>query len=289
MALDHAVLVREWAQILLALMLLVGLKTVLVLGAALLLKAPLRIAIHLGFLLSQGSEFAFVILAMPVIQTALGAELSAILLTAIAASLALTPTLALWGNRIAKGLAGRARAAASDTAAQIAPVIISGMGEIGRRVADAMEAHGIAYSAVEMDHERFIRANADGYPVAFGDAADLRLMETLEIARRRTIVVTIVRYEISRDLTPILQQRYSHLMRFIAVENDEDRKRFEALGMRAVVNRSHPRGIDLAAAVLSAHGVGAHKILAWMRRQQEEAGGRGRLARLGNGVEIPGS
>jgi len=144
------------------------------------------------------------------------------------------------------------------------------MGEIGRRVADAMEAHGIAYSAVEMDHERFIRANADGYPVAFGDAADLRLMETLEIAQRRMIVVTIVRYEISRDLTPILQQRYSHLMRFIAVENDEDRKRFEALGMRAVVNRSHPRGLDLAAAVLRAHGVGAHKILAWMRRQQEE-------------------
>ncbi len=265
-------LVRDWMQILLAVMLLLGLKTALVIGAALFLKMPLRVAIQLGFLLSQGSEFAFVILAMPAIQTALGAEPSAILLTAVAVSLALTPALSLWGNRIAKGLAGRVLAAASDTSviAPIAPVIIFGMGEIGRRVADALEAHAIGYLAIEMDHERFIRANADGYPVAFGDAGDLRLMETFEIAERPTIVITIVRYEISRDLTPILQQRYPHLTRFIAVENDEDRKRFEALGMRAVVNRSRPRGLDLAAAVLGAHGVSDDKVHAWMQRQQEE-------------------
>jgi monovalent cation:proton antiporter-2 (CPA2) family protein len=282
MTLDPALLVRDWAQILLVLLLLLGLKTALVLGAALSLKASLRLAIQLGFLLSQGSEFAFVILAMPAIQTALGVEPSAILLTAIAASLALTPVLSIWGNGIAKRLAGRTLAAASATpvTAPVAPVIIFGMGEIGRRVADALEAHAIGYSAIEMDHDRFIRANADGYPVAFGDAGDLRLMETFEIAARPTIVITIVRYEVSRDLTPILQQRYPHLTRFIAVENDEDRDRFEALGMRAVVNRSHPRGLDLAAAVLDTHGVSAEKIHAWMLRQQEEAFTRAVPAKL---------
>jgi CPA2 family monovalent cation:H+ antiporter-2 len=286
MTLDHAVLVRDWMQILLALMLLLGLKTVLVIGAALFLKMPLRVAIQLGFLLSQGSEFAFVILAMPAVQAALGAEPSAVLLTAVAVSLALTPALSLWGNRIAKGLAGRTLAAGSDAQviAPIAPVIIFGMGEIGRRVADALEAHAIGYSAIEMDHERFIRANADGYPVAFGDAGDLRLMETFEIAERPTIVITIVRYEISRELTPILQQRYPHLTRFIAVENDKDRERFEALGMRAVVNRSQPRGLDLAAAVLAAHGVSDDKIHAWMQRQQEELLAEGAPVSLAGGV-----
>jgi monovalent cation:proton antiporter-2 (CPA2) family protein len=287
MTLDPALLARNGVQVLLALLLLIGLKTVLVLGAALLLRAPLRVAVQLGFLLSQGSEFAFVILAMPAIKTALGVEPSAILLTAIAASLALTPVLSLWGNHIAKRLAGRALAVASDTpvTAPIAPVIIFGMGEIGRRVADALEAHAIGYTAIEMDHDRFIRANADGYPVAFGDAADLRLMETFEIAERPTIVITIVRYEISRDLTPILRQRYPHLARFIAVENDEDRRRFEALGMRAVVNRSQPRGIDLAAAVLGAHGVSDDRVHAWMQRQQEEAFAVAPLAKLaGEGI-----
>lgn len=272
MALNTQVLVREWEQILAALILLVGLKTTLVLAAALALKAPLKTALQLGFLLSQGSEFAFVIFAMPVMQNALGPELSAILISVVAASLALTPMLSAWGNRIAKRLASRSLAASRETPVmrQIAPVVIFGMGEIGRRVADGLEAHGIDYVAIEMDHDRFISANADGYAVAFGDAADLRLMETFEISRRPSIVISIVRYEISRDLTPIMRERYPHLTRFIAVDSDEDKKKFDILGMRAVVNRSVPRGIDLACAVLRAHGVSDDKVHAWMRRQQEQ-------------------
>jgi len=58
----------------------------------------------------------------------------------------------------------------------LAPVVVVGMGDAGRCVADGLEAHGIGYDAVEMDPERFAAANADGYPVAFGDAGDLRLI-----------------------------------------------------------------------------------------------------------------
>jgi hypothetical protein len=55
------------------------------------------------------------------------------------------------------------------------------------------------------------------------------------------------------------------------VDNDEDRVRFEALGMRAVINRSTPRGLELAAAVLRAQGIDEDGIRAWMQRQQERA------------------
>jgi hypothetical protein len=55
------------------------------------------------------------------------------------------------------------------------------------------------------------------------------------------------------------------------VDDDEERARFEALGMRAVVNRSTPRGLELAAAVLRVQGVEEDRIGAWMQRQQERA------------------
>jgi len=145
------------------------------------------------------------------------------------------------------------------------------MGEVGRRVADGLEAHGIPYTAIEMDHDRFIKANADGYAVAFGDPADLRLMETMQISQRPTLVITIPRYEVSRDLSPIVRERYPGLTRFVAVDSDEEKARFDALGARAVVDRSIPKGIDLAAAVLLAHGIGEDKVSEWMRRQQEQA------------------
>jgi Trk K+ transport system NAD-binding subunit len=145
------------------------------------------------------------------------------------------------------------------------------MGEVGRCVADALEANGLRYDAVEMNYERFLAASADGYRVAFGDLGDIRLMETLAMAERSTVVVTIVRYELSKALTPIMRDRYPNLIRFIAVDNEDDRARFEAIGMRAVVNRSVPQGIDLAAAVLRSQGVNESKIVAWMRREQERA------------------
>jgi len=150
-------------------------------------------------------------------------------------------------------------------------VVVFGMDEVGRCVADALEANGVPYDAVEMDYDRFLAASADGYPVAFGDLGDIRLMETLGMAMRRAVVVTIVRFELSNALTPIMRDRYPHLSRFIAVESEEDRARFESIGMRPIVNRSAPRGLDLAAELLRSQGVADEKVRAWMRREQERA------------------
>jgi CPA2 family monovalent cation:H+ antiporter-2 len=231
--------------------------------------------VQLGFLLAQGSEFAFVIMAMPAMRSALGEAAVGVIITGIAASLALTPTLAALGNSVARTL--RRRSTAGVPAGEITPratiasVVVFGMGDVGRCVADGLEANEVPYDAVEMDYDRFLAASADGYPVAFGDIGDVRLMETLAMAARSAVVVTLVRYEVSNALTPIMRDRYPNLIRFIAVDSDEDRARFEAIGMRAVVNRSTPRGVDLAAAVLRAEGIDEDRIRAWMQRQQERA------------------
>jgi CPA2 family monovalent cation:H+ antiporter-2 len=275
MSLSVDILFQEWRNILWVLVLLIAFKAVLISVAAFILHTPLRVAIQLGFLLSQGSEFAFVILAIPSLQEALGAGTAAVLITAVAASMALTPSLTNLGYWVAKRLANRTLAAqqtaATPLSASLAPVIIFGMGEVGRCVADGLEAHSIAYTAIEMDHERFIKANADGYSVAFGDAGDLRLMETFQIAQRPMIVVTVVRYEVSEGLTPIVRERYPHLARFVAVESDEEKRQFAELGMHPVINRSIPKGLDLAAAVLKAHHVSNEKIAVWMQQRQNQA------------------
>ncbi len=91
-----------------------------------------------------------------------------------------------------------------------------------------------------MDHARFIKANADGYPIAFGEAGNLQLMETFQFAQRPTIV----RYEISKTLTPTVRERYPQLIRLIrlvAVKSEKEWHRFAVLGMHPVVNRVSPK------------------------------------------------
>jgi CPA2 family monovalent cation:H+ antiporter-2 len=89
---------------------------------------------------------------------------------------------------------------------------------------------------------------------------------------------------VSNALTPIMRDRYPNLTRFIAIDSEEDKARFEALGMRAVVNRSTPRGLDLAAAVLRAWGVDEGKVGAWMQRQQERSLGPESTPRIPGGM-----
>ena len=148
---------------------------------------------------------------------------------------------------------------------------VFGMDAVGRSVADALEAHEVPYEAIEMDYDRFLAASADGYPVAFGDLGDIRMMETFATSKRAAVVVAIVRYELSQALMPVLRERYPDLIRFVAVEGAEDEARFEAIGMRPVVDRSVPRGLDLAAAVLRSQAIDDERIRAWMQRQQERA------------------
>ena len=275
MSLDWRVLLENWFGVLAFLLALIASKTLLIAAAARVLGWSTPGAVQLGFLLAQGSEFAFVIVAMPSIRAALGEVAVGVILTGVAISMALTPALADLGNRVARMLRQRAEAPASatqgSTDSAIAPVVVFGMDEVGRTVVDALMENGVAFDAVEMDYDRFLAASADGYPVAFGDVGDIRLMATLHMGERSTVVVTVVRYELSKALTPIVSDRYPKLARFIAVDGEGDRERFASLGMRPVVNRSIPRGIDLAAAVLRAQNVSEVQIQEWMRRRQERA------------------
>jgi len=275
MSLDWRILVGHWAEILVFLFALITIKAVLVSAVARVFGWSMPGSVQLGFLLAQGSEFVFVIIAMPMVRETLGEGFVGVVITGIAASLVITPTLATLGNRLARVLRRRIPDSVStDTplsSVTTAPLLVFGMGDVGRMVVDALEAHDLPYDAIEMDHDRFLAASADGYLVAFGDPGDVRLMETLGFAEREVAVVTIVRYELAKALMPVMRDRYPNLTRFIAVDTDEDKVRFEAVGMWPVVNRSVPRGIDTAAAVLRSPRVDEAKIQAWMQRQQERA------------------
>jgi len=275
MSLDWRILLAHWAEILIFLVALVMIKALLVAVAARIFGWSTPGSVQLGFLLAQGSEFIFVIIAMPTVRESLGETTVGIVITGVAVSLACTPGLAAFGNSLARRLRQRSAVAVPSSEitpqATIAPVIVFGMDEVGRTVADALEAHAVPYDAFDGNYDRFLAASADGYPVAFGDPGDVRLMETLAYAERDAIVITNPRYEVAEALKPIMQDRYPKLTRFISIDSDKDRIRYEELGLYPVVNRSFPRGIDLAAAVLHSQEIDEEKIQEWMRRQQERA------------------
>jgi CPA2 family monovalent cation:H+ antiporter-2 len=272
MKLDPGMLVANLPAVVAAVVALLVAKTALVIVAARINGWSRPGSIQLGFLIGQGSEFALVVLAAPGVASALGPEAVALLVAVVAVSLAVTPVWARTGLALAKRVAKRGRApgeAPKPKAAEDRPILLFGMNDVGRLAADALRAHGVPHVAIEVDPDRFLAATADGYSVTYGDPADLRLMDAIGGTRARAVALAVPRYDISRELTPIVRERYPGLGRFVAVTDEADRDRHAALGMNAIITRGLPRGIEFAAELPRFAGVEEGRIAEWMRSVRE--------------------
>jgi CPA2 family monovalent cation:H+ antiporter-2 len=229
LSINPALLIEDWLLVLAVTAALITLKCALNVAAGLLNRWSVPGSIQLGFLLGQGSEFALVLLALPAVAGLAEPRLVAALVAAIAISLAVTPAI----SNIGRKLAGRLRAGPADAklAGDDAPVLIIGMLPAGRAVADALEFNDIGYLALEADHDRFQMALADGYHVHRANPADPRSWDAIGMDRRKVLLVATGNTAVSRELTPLAQQRMPDLARIIAVPSPEDIDDISALGM----------------------------------------------------------
>jgi CPA2 family monovalent cation:H+ antiporter-2 len=274
LSLDLGALIRLWPTVIGAAVLLLVVKIMTNAAASLVFRWSVPGSTQLGFLLAQGSEFAFVILSLPAVRALVGETTSAVLIAAVALSLAVTPSL----GELGRSLAGRMRRRAARLAdpelqprEDIGPVLIAGMGRTGRTLADALTEFDIGYAGIERDQQRLREAVADGYNVAFGDLSDPRIWEPVALHGRKVSVLTAPVFEVSRDLGPTVRQLLPNLKRVAVVHDRDEAERFKSIGVVPIVDRSVPPGLDVAALVLGELGVDRDRIGDWMRRQQERA------------------
>ena len=229
LSIDPSTLAQDWLLVLLAAAGLIALKCALNVVAALVNRWSVPGSIQLGFLLGQGSEFTLVLLALPAVAGLAEPRLVSTLVTAIAISLAVTPPVSNLGRK----LAGRLRAGPPDAklAGDEAPVVIIGLTPAGRAVADALAFNDIGYIAIEPDHDRFQIALADGYHVHQANPADPRSWDAIGMGKREVVVVATGNAEVSRELTPLVQERLSGIARVIALRGADAIEEFAALGM----------------------------------------------------------
>ena len=268
LSLDLGVLRQAWPAVLAITVLLLGVKILTNAAASFAFRWSVPGSTQLGFLLAQGSEFAFVIFSLPSIAALLGPQASSLLIATVALSLAVTPSLAQAG----RSLAGRMRQRQKiDEGSEmpvpsiaLEPIFITGMGQVGRTLADALIEFDIGYAAIERDEKRLREAVADGYKVAYGNPADPRIWEPLSLYGRQVIVLTSPLFEVSRELSPTISQLYPDLKRIAVVADVAEAALFESIGVVPVIDRTMPRGLDLATLVLSGLGIEPARIEAWV-------------------------
>jgi CPA2 family monovalent cation:H+ antiporter-2 len=229
LGIDPAVLVENWLVVIAAATALIALKCALNVAAGLANRWSVPGSIQLGFLLGQGSEFALVLFALPAVAGLAEPRLVSIVVTAIAISMAVTPFVSGIGRNLARKL--RRGPPDQKLDGDNAPVVIIGFGDIGRAVADALAYNSVGYLGLEADAPAFERAMADGYDVLHANPADPRSWDALSMGRREVIVIATGIVAVSRELTPLVQERAPSVARIIAVPGAEWLDEFDQLGM----------------------------------------------------------
>ncbi len=270
LSLDAATLQRGWLIVIAIAVAVLAAKILSNMAASLLFRWSTPGSVQLGFLLAQGSEFAFVILSLPIVQTLLGVRLAALLVSAVALTLAVTPMFAEAG----RWLAGRLRSRHSEARKrELIPleadsdVLLVGMGSRGRVIADAMIAFDISYLAIEDDETRLRAAIADGYDVLYGDLNDLRFWEAIAVTERKLGILTEPDLEFSTEIMPAITRRYPGLPIIAVVDNEAEGRAFASINLRPVIDNPG-EALALPIAILSELEIDREAAATWMQKSK---------------------
>ncbi|MBI1340114.1 potassium transporter KefB [bacterium] len=267
MSVNVPALYTLWPAVILAAIVIMALKTGLTLLAVSLARRTTPSAIQLSSLLSQGSEFALVVLAVPAVAGGLPDAFVGVLVAAVATTLAAAPIWTGLGVQAARWAANRSKSAPAPAPSsnEATTVLVFGMTEEGRFAVDALRDHQISYIAIDNDPERFVAATSDGYDVVYGDVADYRLMETLNAAHARAIVLG--RPATGNAAGALNAERYPEAVHYVAATSMPERFALAASGLRAHVALAEPRGVELATDLLTGLGVDQSVVASWIEEQ----------------------
>ncbi|GAB6074209.1 cation:proton antiporter [Nautilia lithotrophica] len=152
-----------------------------------------RIAIKTAFTLSQIGEFAFVIFALMSKHNLVESDLLQKLVVATVISMVLTPFIVRYIYKIAdifdKDIQDfeEFMLKPAKTAGHI---ILIGYDKIGQRVAKKLTTAGIPYVAIEKQIEEVKKGLKNGDNVIFGNAANKKVLESLNIEDASAVIIT---------------------------------------------------------------------------------------------------
>lgn len=205
-----------------------------------------------ALLLAQSGEFALVLFAVAFDTALLSEGLFQQLLVVVVLSMLATPPLAGVAYRIVSTHRGESQESTSAEApAEPASIVILGFGRVGRRVAEILEARGMAYLAVDYKPDIVKRERVAGRTLFYGDARTPDVLKSLETGDAPLVVVTLDDFQATEQVVSLLHRMYPKLP-ILARGHDVDHcRRLKAKGAWITVSENLEASVALAQAALS--------------------------------------
>ncbi|HET7729842.1 MAG TPA: glutathione-regulated potassium-efflux system protein KefC [Usitatibacter sp.] len=213
MTIDFGLLASRPAMVALLLAAFVAVKLAALWAVARVVGVTARQRWLFAFLLAQGGEFGFVVFASARVAGVLSREWEALLVIAVALSMAATPLMLLAYDRLICTEARRAHARERepDAVEPAGPVIIAGFGRFGQIVGRLLLANEIQPVVLDHDPDQIETLRRFGYRVFYGDATRLDLLQAAGAANARLLINAIDGVEDSLALVDRVRANFPDL------------------------------------------------------------------------------
>lgn len=277
MSIDPAFVVSRPVEIVGLTVGLFVLKAALLTAIGLAARLPLAIAVETGLLLGLIGEFALVGLGAADGLGLIDPDTSQLLVIVAGASMAITPLLVPWAEKIGKALEARSLHRELDgglDGAELSDhVIIAGFGRVGRLLGDILEYEKAAYLALDVNGPSVAALRRKGVPVFFGDTSRVDVLKRAGIEHASAVIVTMDDPVAAENIVRAVR-RDGHSVPIIARARDRAHaERLFALGANEVIPETVEASLQLGEVMLRGLGIPAEaaRSIIGERRDMERA------------------
>jgi len=208
---------------------------------------------RLALALSQGGEFAFVLLSVGRAAGVLGSRPSEILAVVVTLSMALTPLL-LMLDRVLSRRAMTSLRAFDELPEADGHVVIAGFGRFGQITARVLRAKGVPFTALDISAEQVEFVKRFGSKAFFGDASRSEVLEAAQIDKARAFVLAIDDVEAAMRAAEIVKTHYPHVPIYARARDRAHAHRLLDLGVAALRRETFLASLDLTRELLKGLG-----------------------------------
>jgi glutathione-regulated potassium-efflux system protein KefB len=214
---------------------------------------------RLGLALSQGGEFAFVLLTAGAAAGVIGRGDASLLAVVVTLSMALTPALLLVDEMLWKR--PRRTAQAFDQPPRTdGHVVIAGFGRFGQITARILRAKRIPFTALDINPEQIELVKRFGSQAYYGDASRLDVLAAAQTEKASAFVLAIDDVETSLRAAEVVRTNYPDLAIYARARDRNHVHRLMDLGIRIIRRETYLSALDLTRELLRGLGLSERDV-----------------------------
>jgi monovalent cation:proton antiporter-2 (CPA2) family protein len=202
--------------------------------------------------LSQGGEFAFVLLTAGVTDEIIHAEVLELAVVVITLSMATTPLLVSLAERWFDRRSDERPYDVIDAPEN--PVIIAGFGRFAQIVTRVLSMRGIHFTTLEVNPSQVDFVRQLGNEVYYGDATRLDLLQAAHVANARAFVIAIDDVEASVRVAGMIHETCPKVTILARARNRQHEIALRDIGVAYVIRDTLASSLELAQALLGVLG-----------------------------------